>query len=830
MSPEGGSRWRRRLGIAGIALGVLAIAFRAALPYALERALPIAAEPLGFVASVENVDLALLRGHVVLEGLRVASPAAAPAPDLFGLGRLFVNVEWLRLLRGEIEIAELALERPAIALLRAADGYLELPPLPPSAEPEQTQPETEPSEPWPVTLKSFAIRDTEFRLVDGAGGEDLVDFALAEIGFTDLRLVGAKLGLAGIRISEPRLRVRREAQTTKTGVRGQADPAPAAAAEGAAAPPEFRIDDLEIERAEFSILSAGEAVSIALRLKTTGVSLAPNAPFPLDFGIESGEGSISVKGQLGLNPLAWDGKLAWQGLSVPLFVRVILPEFAPWIRSCSASGDLDLKFRSDGLRASGRLGVDDFAFEDPEQELALGWKSLAIELKQASVPLDGGAEPIQIALGKISLDAPQARYVLPNTAFERLAPSANSTPPDAAAAAAPSEPAPADAAPAAPEPRIEVEAIEVRRGGVEFVDRSGAEPYQGRLSDLRVDVAGVKLPERSVQKLRVRGIAPERAPFDVQGSLPGARGTLRFELERLPLAQFTPYLASAADLRIPKGQLSLDTKASFSRSGAAGKVETRVTMHELAIAGGPNAIAVAGMPLDFALALLRDPEGKIELPIPLEYDEQGASVGIGAVLLGALRAAITGAVTSPIKALGVLMPEGGAAEISFAPVRFAAGDASPPADAAEALAPLAALLTQRPGLGLALVGHAGPEDRLPLAERILIERVTGDMDLPALEDAGFFPRRRVRAALEDRGRGEAGALAAEDQLLLARTLEATAVAPERYADLARRRAESLRDLLATAHALAPARLAVETSAEPAAPGVVPELRVGAVAE
>jgi hypothetical protein len=256
-------------------------------------------------------------------------------------------------------------------------------------------------------------------------------------------------------------------------------------------------------------------------------------------------------------------------------------------------------------------------------------------------------------------------------------------------------------------------------------------------------------------------------------------------------------------------------------------VQTQVVVHELAIQGGPNAISVAGMPLDLALALLRDPEGDIALPIPLEYGEQGASAGIGTILLGALRAAITGAVTSPIKAMGMLLPEGGAAEISFAPIAFAAGDATAPPDAAEKLAPLAKLLAQRPGLGLALVGHAGPDDRLALAERILIERVAADRGLPALDDAGFFARRRVQGALGERGRGEAGALEPEDQALLTRYLEATDVPAERYADLARRRAEAVRDVLATAHRLAPARLLVEAGSEAAAPEVVPELRVGA---
>jgi hypothetical protein len=200
---------------------------------------------------------------------------------------------------------------------------------------------------------------------------------------------------------------------------------------------------------------------------------------------------------------------------------------------------------------------------------------------------------------------------------------------------------------------------------------------------------------------------------------------------------------------------------------------------------------------------------------------------IGAILLGALSAAVTGAVTSPIKALGAVLPEGGGAGISFEPIPFDAGSAEAPADTAARLEPLAKLLAQRPGLGLSLVGHAGPDDRLPLAERVLIERVAADGDLPELADAGFFARRRVRGALEARSRGAEEPLEAEDQALLARYVEATEVPAERYTELARRRAEALREAVSTAHAIPPARLAAEASAEPAKPEVTLELRVGA---
>jgi hypothetical protein len=342
-----------------------------------------------------------------------------------------------------------------------------------------------------------------------------------------------------------------------------------------------------------------------------------------------------------------------------------------------------------------------------------------------------------------------------------------------------------------------------------------------------VDLTGLKLPEQTVQSVRVRGIAPERAPFDLRAALPGPRGTVQLKLERLPLAQFTPYASRAADLRISKGELSLDAKAELAKAGATGTITSRLVAHQLAISSGANAVLVAGLPPDLALALLRDPAGDIALPIPISYGERGARADIAAILAGALRAAITSAVSSPIKVLGMALPEDGAAPLSFAPVGFAPGDATAGDDAAAQLAPLAALLAQRPGLSLALVGRAGEVDRRALAERIQVERIAADRDLPDLPDAGFLARRRVRSALADRGRGKVGALDPEDQALLERYLDATAVPPERFADLARRRAEAVRELLAKADSIAPSRLSAGADPAPGSPEVVAQLHAGA---
>ena len=207
-APVRGTRWRRWLAIGAAVLVVLAVAFRAALPYALERAVPIGAERFGFAASVENIDFAVLRGHVTVEGLlglaagpderrgggaATASASAGCSPTSSGC----VSSRRRRARRARCS------RSPTLALVRATDGYIELPALPPSTEPKPKVAE-EPGEPLPVLVKVLSIEDTAFHLLDGGGGADLVDFTLREFALSDLLLEGAKVGLGGIRISEPR--------------------------------------------------------------------------------------------------------------------------------------------------------------------------------------------------------------------------------------------------------------------------------------------------------------------------------------------------------------------------------------------------------------------------------------------------------------------------------------------------------------------------------------------------------------------------------------------------------------------------------------------------
>jgi hypothetical protein len=258
--------------------------------------------------------------------------------------------------------------------------------------------------------------------------------------------------------------------------------------------------------------------------------------------------------------------------------------------------------------------------------------------------------------------------------------------------------------------------------------------------------------------------------------------------------------------------------------GARTDVENRLVLHRLALSSrDPGAFEKTfGMPLDLALALLRDTSGDISLAIPLVVDEAGARTSLATIVRGALRQALVGALSSPLKLVGAVLPTGGGGEATLEPIAAVPGQAALAAGAEERLDALARLLGERPVLGLRLRGRVGPADRSLVAEQILAERAAAGEDWPTVEGEGFFARRRLAEALEARARGESAALSPEDEALLARTAAAVKVPAERMQALARQRAEAARERIAAARGIDVRRLQIGDAAGEGDPAVLLE--------
>jgi uncharacterized protein involved in outer membrane biogenesis len=185
----------RRRNLALLAVLVLLVAVRIALPYVLRREIVSQAnQALTGHIELDDLDLSLLRGGVTLHGLRVyaekpppplppgresspavkpeAKPKAAPpehAP-VFSVSRFWVQVGWWALVRKTVDIREVELDTFAVRLDRARDGGLVIPRPSPSPEAKPGSPEQK-SSPWQVLVNRLLLQD---------GQIGFRDFAIAE--------------------------------------------------------------------------------------------------------------------------------------------------------------------------------------------------------------------------------------------------------------------------------------------------------------------------------------------------------------------------------------------------------------------------------------------------------------------------------------------------------------------------------------------------------------------------------------------------------------------------------------------------------------------------
>jgi len=841
---ETGARFRSRSRIVAsvIVAGVLVI--RIALPTVLEWALPRFATSQNLHLEIGNIDLGLIVGEITLENLIVDFPpaidvneisqnraATADSQPLLSLDRVHVAFEWTDLLFRRIHITDLELFHPVIELTQLADGSLELPVLTADTTgEEEPEPETEETaDPgWEFMLDRFELNNPDVVLRSEAKQAEVVRLAADQLGFDALFVGPDGIELGGIDIEHPELFIQRQ---WLLGLgQAPASPEPMTESEALDAPPvetpSIHFSHLNIERAAFTVRTQEGPVEVALRLQLTDAGTEPGHTFPIELGIEMDDAKIGIEGRLGLNPTSFAGRLQWQNLSVPPFLLLAYPDLVAWLASCEASGDLQIVFRSvadsepAGLTASGAASIDTLSFKHPESgELALEWQALDVDIRKAFLPLEPTrTHPIRFDLARVALTSPRIRYTNPPDALDELL------------AALADDGAPEDgprdeqtretSSGAGSTPPIAISQLELTDGTLRYVDRSVKPIHETKIQKLRVRIdALTTAPTFAANEISVEGLIQSTGSFKLRGALPGGQGELDFALRQLDLVSYDS-LAHAAGWQIESGSTSLDSK--IIAGDGRYKTKNELVLHDLDVASkGENAFSSRfGMSADIALALLRDPSGDITISAPITFDAEGAGVDLGPIILSALRSALQGALTSPLKMFGMLIPRGSNAD-TLGALPFAPGEDEPGPDARVQLESLAEFVESRPMLHLSLEGHWSAEDRVPTARKILRELADSGGDFPEIDGASFFARRRVATALRA-GESAEDELAPDDKTLLEKYITAQEVSETRFRALAETRAQSLRTTLLELGAPAEA-LSIGTTSPSEQPSVTIDL-------
>lgn len=349
------------------------------------------------------------------------------------------------------------------------------------------------------------------------------------------------------------------------------------------------------------------------------------------------------------------------------------------------------------------------------------WAELSTTDAKVTVTPSG----VNVALADLLLDQPRGKIVIGEDRSVNLtqiakanAPQSAPQPADAAAKPAESSaaPMPADAESGT---KVSVARVQVTGGDIEFADLSLRPQFGTRISDLSGLIVGLSTDTASRAEVSLEGKVDQFGLARLTGTVAPARASqytdLKATFRNLEMANLTPYSGKFAGRKIESGKLSLDLDYKVEARKLKG--ENQVIIDNIKLGDRVESPDATNLPLDLAIALLRDSNGMIDLGIPVQGSLDDPQFSYGSLIWKAIANVLTKIATAPFRALGALL--GGSGE-EFEAVIFEPGEARLLPPEREKLAKLATALEKRPALKLAVEPRFDKAlDRDALADNIL---------------------------------------------------------------------------------------------------------------
>jgi hypothetical protein len=594
-------------------------------------------------------------------------------------------------------------------------------------------------------------------------------------GSVDLARRSVRLGrftVSGGRLQAARLADGRIDLAALAGAGGEASGAPAATPPAGTPAPapggpawHYQVDHIALDELALAFsdhtLNPAAAVGVDhLSLAIDGIGDDWTKPWPLRLAFDaSAGGHFSAEGNVVAGAPSAD-------LQVKLSDLALKPA-EPWLQTVArlriASGQISADGRvrhdSKGTAFRGGFALARLRLTEGDGQQAF----LAID-RLASRSIDAGTT--RVAIRELGLDGLETSLIINKDKSVNLtrilnrpsasADSGTAAPADAAAATAP-------AAPAAPLLPVSIDRLRVRNSAVEFADLSLALPFGSHIHHLGGSINGIGTRARAPAQVELEGQVDDfgmaRAVGQVELFNPGNFTDLKVAFRNVEMTRLTPYSATFAGRKIDSGKLSLDLEYKIAKRQLSG--DNRMVVDNLVLGEHVDSPDAMSLPLDLAIALLRDSDGRIDLGLPVSGSLDDPQFSYGQLIWKVIGNVIKKIALAPFRALASLF--GGDEKLDA--IAFDAGQAALTPPTREKLAKLADALNKRPSLSLALSGTWAEADRAALQDISLRLALAVKLGLAADGDPGPMSTAQpeVRQALETLfterfGRGELAAL------------------------------------------------------------------------
>ena len=520
----------------------------------------------------------------------------------------------------------------------------------------------------------------------------------------------------------------------------------------------FRLDAFELNGFRVALQDRTFIPDIVYNLKDIRVSLknlTNDGKTPIDFNtafkVVQG-GSASVSGQVSQIGDHANARVKLIGLSIkPLHPAVTkFTSLALESGNVSASTRVSYHTAKSGpqLRANGSVSLDKLRMNEADTgKRFIEWKEMSAN------GIKFGLSPDRLQIGEVRLLEPGAKVVIFKDRSVNLAKvlkssdavgADNATHQEQTQAVVPSK----DRA-LFP---VSLKRIHVEKGVVDFADLSLVLPFATQVTDFNGSVTGISSESTSRASVQFDGRVDKYGFTTVKGRLspftPKTFTDITVLFRNIRMKSFSPYSATFAGREIASGKLNLKLEYKIQNSELLGNNEVLLEQFTLGErVEAPNAIS---LPLDLAIALLTDAEGKIDVAVPVRGNVDHPEFKYGRVIWQALVKLITKAVTAPFRALGGLFGDK-SEQMDF--IAFDPGSARLLPPEQEKLNEVSKALKKRPQLRLVVEGRFdtkldGEALRTKRARHALTEQMGVKLPIDEKLEPIAFDSTKTQRALE----------------------------------------------------------------------------------
>ncbi len=713
----------------------------------------------------KQFGLSLDQTGLTLDGLKLRGPnevEPALAVDHFA-----VRDGHFDLASHRIDIGAVSLDGGQANLTRLADGRFNvqswLPTAATAAAPAPAQP-SGPANQWQIGVAKVDLNKLGLRL-QGAGIATPIVAGLGDIRVeqTHIDLAARKAAVQLVALDQGQFDIERAADGSLPLLKALASNKPAASphrpapgSKPAAAELGWTWTLARAELNEFGIaahdLSVKPAAGITvehMNASVEGLSQDLKASLPVTLGLKIKEGGeLNVQGTL----VPAQGRLDAQVDLAGLNLTPAQPYVAQAANLTLASGRFGSKGHlkiGDKTQYQGGFQIGNLMVKESRTgDRFLAWRNLSTASLRAS--------PDGLHIGDLKVDGLGAKLIIhkdKSTNIQAMMKSPPTTPAPAKPATAPTLKAENRPAPARPGFRLGIERIHIVGSEMDYADESLALPFGTRIHGLKGYINGISNSSGAPAQIELDGRLVDdyglaRADGQMDFLNPTGFTDVKVLFKNVEMTRLTPYSATFAGRKIDSGKLSLDLQYKIKDRQLEG--ENQIVMDRLTLGERVESPTAKDLPLDLAIAILQDSDGRIDLGLPVSGSLDDPQFSYGRIIWKAIFNLIGKIALAPFKALGSLFGGGGE---KMENLIFDAGAPGLLPPEKEKLKKVAQVLTKRPRLALTVQGGWSPEvDGLAIREQRVRHALAETMGrkLAADEDPGpiALADPKTQAALE----------------------------------------------------------------------------------